>query len=215
MAHPDYIRQKAIQMRVEKRLTIDEIAERLAISRTTVYYWVRDISVPRKGGAGFASEAQRKGTLAMQAKYRAIREQAYQQGLDEFPELSQDRRFRDFICMYIGEGYKRSRNDVSICNSDPAVMKLGNQWVTSLTSNKFDYSLQYHEDQSFDDLCAFWGEHLGIDPASIRAQRKSNSGKLSGRTWRSRHGVFSVRVGDTRLRARLQAWMDSIRAEWE
>lgn len=215
MAHPDYIRQKAIQMRRKKRLTIDEIAERLALNRTTVYYWVKDIPIPRKGGGGFASEAQRKGNLAMQAKYRAIREQAYQQGLGEFPELSRDPKFRDFVCMYIGEGYKRSRNDVGICNSDPAVMKLSNEWVTTMTRNKFEYSLQYHEDQSFEELCVFWGGYLGIEPSTIKVQRKSNSGKLSGRTWRSQYGVFNIRVGDTRFRARLQAWMDSIRAEWE
>ena len=37
MTHPDYIRQKALRLRTEARLTIDEIAERLALSRTTIY----------------------------------------------------------------------------------------------------------------------------------------------------------------------------------
>jgi hypothetical protein len=30
-------------MRVERKLTIDQIAERLALSRTTIYYWVKDL----------------------------------------------------------------------------------------------------------------------------------------------------------------------------
>ena len=38
--HPPYLREKAREMRVEKKLTIDQIAERLALSRTTIYYWV-------------------------------------------------------------------------------------------------------------------------------------------------------------------------------
>jgi transposase-like protein len=42
MAHPKYLRDKACELRVRKKLTIDELAERHALSRTTIYYWVRD-----------------------------------------------------------------------------------------------------------------------------------------------------------------------------
>jgi hypothetical protein len=34
-------------MRIEKDLTIDEIAERLAISRQTIFYWVRDVPLKK------------------------------------------------------------------------------------------------------------------------------------------------------------------------
>jgi transcriptional regulator with XRE-family HTH domain len=36
MKHPAYLRKKARRLRVEKRLTLDEIAERLALPKTTV-----------------------------------------------------------------------------------------------------------------------------------------------------------------------------------
>jgi hypothetical protein len=47
MAYPDFIRAKARKVRVEKRLSIDEIAERLALPKTTIYYWVRDLPLDR------------------------------------------------------------------------------------------------------------------------------------------------------------------------
>jgi DNA-binding XRE family transcriptional regulator len=103
-----YIREKARQLRAEKKLTIDELAERFAISRTTIYYWVKDV-----------------------------------------PEL-----------------------------------------------------------------CAFWGALLDVEPTEIKFQRKSNSGRLAGKTWRSKYGVLQVRASDTYLRARIDAWMDHIRADW-
>jgi hypothetical protein len=103
MAHASYLREKARLMRVERKLTIDELAERLALSRST-------------------------------------------QGLNELRE--------------------------------------------------------------------FWGGALAIEPDTIKLQRKSNSNQMAGRQWRSRHGVIAVRVPDTLLRARLQAWMDCLRAEW-
>src|ERR1700761_8351348 len=107
MSHPSYLREHARRLRAEKRLTIDELAERLAVSRSTVYHWVRDMPIPGSGpGTGFSSEGQRKGTRAMKRKYRLLREAAYREGVESYPTLVQEPTFRDFVCLYIGEGYK-------------------------------------------------------------------------------------------------------------
>jgi hypothetical protein len=47
-------------------LSGDEIAERLALPKTTVYYWISDLPLPRAR----SNRGQRLGTVAMQAKYR-------------------------------------------------------------------------------------------------------------------------------------------------
>jgi hypothetical protein len=60
----------------------------------------------------------------------------------------------------------------------------------------------------------FWSGALDIDGSEIRMQRKSNSNQLAGRVWRSEHGVLAVNVNDTLLRARMSAWMDSLREAW-
>jgi hypothetical protein len=215
MAHAAYIREKARQMRVERRLTIDQIAERLALPRTTIYYWVRDLPItdavrhssPRQA-------ARRRGNRAMQKKYRLLREHAYQEGLESFAELAADPSFRDFVCLYIAEGYKRSRHTASICNSDPAVMKVATRWLRRLTTRPLSYSIQHHADQDVSELCSFWSELLNVDASAMRLHRKSNSGSLQGRTWRCRHGVLAVSAHDTLLRARLQAWIDCLKREW-
>jgi transposase-like protein len=54
VTYPAYVREKARRMRVERDFTIDEIAERLAISRQTIYHWVRK---RRSGGSGDRSSA--------------------------------------------------------------------------------------------------------------------------------------------------------------
>ncbi len=150
----------------------------------------------------------------MQRKYRLLREAAYQEGISTFSALSSQPGFRDFVCLYIAEGYKRSRNTVQICNSDPAVMRLATRWLGRLSARPPTYSIQHHAHQDLVELRRFWGDTLGIDPAAIRLQRKSNSGKLKGRSWRSRHGVLTVCVHDTLLRAQLQAWIDQVRQAW-
>jgi hypothetical protein len=114
----------------------------------------------------------------------------------------------------MAEGYKRSRNTVSLCNSDPAIVVLSARWVRRFARNPVKYSVQYHADQDLDRLREFWARKLGVPPAEIRLQRKSNSGRLSGRTWRSRYGVLQVYAGDTLFRARLEAWMQSLQEQW-
>lgn len=203
-------------MRVERQLTIDELAERLALSRSTIYYWVRDLPIPESGsGRVWPEDARRKGTRAMQRKYRLLREAAYEKGIREYEALTAAPKFRDFVCLYIAEGYKRDRNIVSIGNSDPAVVKLATRWMCRLSEKPPVFWIQYHADQDLNKLREFWAGELVVEPNSIRMQRKSNSNQLTGRMWRSRYGVLTVRICETRLRARLQAWMDHLRAGWQ
>jgi hypothetical protein len=215
MAHPAYLREKARSMRIKHQFTIDELAERLALSRSTIAYWVTDLPIPGSGsGGGWPESAHRAAGRAIKRKHRVLREAAYQEGADSFDELSADPSFRDFVCLYIAEGYKRNRNCVSIGNSDEAVLRLAASWIRRLSDKPRDFAIQFHADQDLEQLLAFWSQELDICPGSIRLQRKSNSAQMKGREWRSRNGVLSVRVNDTYLRARLQAWMDRIRSEW-
>jgi hypothetical protein len=209
--YPPYLREKARELRRERKLTIDQLAECLALPRTTIYYWVRDLPIPRTTRQ---SAGQRKGARGMRRKYRLLREAAYEDGRAAFKELCRDPTFRDFVNLYLAEGYKRNRNNVALANSDPAVIRIASRWIRRLSQNRIDFRVQYHADQDVGELQRFWGALLGIEPAAIHLQRKSNSSQLRRRTWRCRYGVLTVRVGDTYLRARLEAWMDCLKGEW-
>ena len=209
MAYPAYVREKARSLRVEKHLSLDEIAARLSLPKTTVYYWIKDLPLGRS-----RRENGLPGNRAVARKHRLMREAAYADGQVEFSRLAQDFSFRDFICMYIGEGYKKNRNVVGLGNSDPLVVLLAADWIRRLSRNPVTYSVQYHADQRVRELQQFWSELLDVTPDEITLQRKSNSGRLAGRTWRSRYGVLTVRTCDTLLRARLQAWMDAVQEQW-
>jgi hypothetical protein len=206
-----HIRAKAIRLRAEKKMTLDQIVARLQLPKTTIYGWIKDIPIP---WTERQSVAQRKGTRAMQAKYAALREQAYQQGLAEAPELLKDLSFRDFVVLYMAEGSKRQRNKVVFVNSDAHMVRLAHYWMRKFAVKKFYYALQYHADHDVEVLKRYWADVLGVSPEHIKATRKSNSGQLGGRHFRSVNGVLAVSVGDTYLRARLQAWMDYIKNQW-
>jgi AcrR family transcriptional regulator len=211
MAYPPYLRERARELRINKSLSLNEIAARLALPKTTVYHWIRDLPLGRERRW---SEGQRKGNLAMQEKWRRLRQAAYEQGREEYDELIALPTFRDFVVLYIAEGYKRCRNRVSIGNSDDRVVAMAAGWLRRLSTKHLAYAMQYHADQELDALRFYWADVLGIDGSVIRLQRKSNSGQLQGRVWRCDHGVLTVTANDTLLRARLQAWIDCVRADW-
>ena len=82
MTHPLFLRQKVRAIRLEEQLTIDQIAARLGLSRSTIYHWVRDMPITESGSGGaWPDAARRKGNKVMQSKYRALREAAYREGL--------------------------------------------------------------------------------------------------------------------------------------
>jgi hypothetical protein len=210
MAYPRFLRERARELRVNQHLSLDEIAERLALPKTTVYYWIVDLPLGRPRRENPWVGARRSGE-----KYRQLRDDAYARGMAEYDELMRRPTFRDIVALYIAEGYKRCRNVVSISNSDERIVAMAAGWIAELTDRSLTYSIQYHADQDLDELRRFWADVLGIDGRVITLQRKSNSNQLKGRKWRSLHGVLSVRVSDTYLRARLQAWIDRIREDWD
>jgi transcriptional regulator with XRE-family HTH domain len=209
MAYPLYVREKARQLRREQHLSIDEIAERLALPRTTVYYWVRGMPLGRR-----RRDNPHPGARRMVAKHRRLREEAYELGHWEFPRLLKHPTFRDFVALYIAEGYKRNRNTVRICNSDASVMQVATLWMRRFSRRPLTFSVQVHEDQDLSELTGYWAAKLNIRADEISLQRKTNSGRLRGRVWRSRYGVIAACASDTLLRARLQGWMDRLQEEW-
>jgi AcrR family transcriptional regulator len=212
VTHPAYIRDKARQLRVERDLTIDEIAERLAISRQTIFHWVRDLPMGRARRTPTVGQQTRNATNS--ARYKALRDAAYEEGSSEYDDLVLEPTFRDFVCLYIGEGLKRNRNRVALGNSNPNVLLLADHWMRRFAKRRVGYSVQFHADQDLEALRGFWGRLLRIDPAEIQLQRKSNSNQLNGRQWRSRWGILTVCANDTLFRAKLQAWMDRTFEEW-
>ena len=210
-SYPAYIKQKAIDLRTDKKMTLGEIVDRLKIPKTTVYGWIKDIPIPRTNAQ---TEAQRRGTQAMQAKYAKIRDDAYQQGLAEAQELLKNPMFRDFVTLYVAEGYKRGRNDLSVANSDVKVVAICYYWMKKFSKRKVGFYIQTHADLDDSEVKVYWAKALKIEPSLIQIIRKSNSGKLSGRQWRSQYGVLTVRTADTALRARLQGWIDYLEKQW-
>ncbi len=198
----------ARSLRVEQQLTVDELAARLSLPRSTIFYWVRDL--PLRGGARDATQREAPAKVS-----RVHSEAAYEEGLATFEELSAQPTFRDFVCIYLVQGDQRDRTRVALTNSDPAVMRLVSCWIARLTNKVPFLSLQYLPGQSLKDLRRFWSETTGAEPRAIRVRRFAAAESGEQTVPGSAHGLLTVGVEDTLLRARLQGWMHRARQSWQ
>jgi transcriptional regulator with XRE-family HTH domain len=221
MRHPAQLREAAARLRATQGLSLDEIAERLSISRSTVYYWVKETPITCANDAlrlphtDKQKANQRAATTASQEKWAARRLEAYNSTYDVAPQLLADLDIRDFVVLYLAEGYRKNRNTVGISNSNPRIMTFAHRCMRRLATNPhFYYSFQFHADQNPEQLKCFWASCLGIDSGRIKPIPKTNSGHLKGRLFNCEYGVFQIQVGDTTLRAQLQALMDVVQEQW-
>ena len=68
-------------------------------------------------------------------KHRELARNRLRKGQASYAALADEPRFRDFVVLYIAEGYKRCRNTVSVCNSDPAVIRAVAPWMRRFGRN--------------------------------------------------------------------------------
>src|SRR5436190_8591390 len=210
MRYQPEIKEEAVNLRKTQGLTLSELAETLRVSKTTVYYWVKGVPMAKVTSPEIEAvrlqrlrAAQLAGNAAMRAKYAARRQEAYDAALQTAHELVQDRDIRDFVVLYLAEGYRKSKNRVSLGNSNPHIVKVAHNCMRRLSTNPhFYYSFQYHADQDPIQLSRFWAAYLGIAPEQIKSIPKTNSGQLKGRRFACAYGVFQIQVGDTYFRAR-------------
>jgi hypothetical protein len=218
MTHSRYLRNMARLLRVERELSVDQLATRLALPRSTVYYWVRDLplhSEGRRGEAGRASARAGVGDAPGEVeRLRPGQASAYEEGLRSFGDLTAQPTFREFVCLYAAEGYKRGRTHVALANADPAIMRLASRWIWRLTDRSPSLSICCSDGQSLNELRGFWSEAVNQAPATIAPGSDADDAPLHAWGAPALHGVLTVSVDDKLLRARLQAWMCRLREGW-
>lgn len=213
-------------MRVRRQLSVDQLAKRLALPRSTVYYWVRDLPLREASATelgtssrGVRPAGSRKGGASGGGGggariARPKRAGAYEQALRSYDDLVAQPTFRDFVCVYIADGYKRDRRRVALASADPDVIRLAHRWIWRLTDKSPSLTVRYAREQSREELQRFWSEAVGEQLESIRARRASVDELQHAWSARPLHGVLTLTVDDHVLRARMQAWMRRTRESW-
>jgi hypothetical protein len=184
--------EKAKQLRRLGK-SLNEIREKLRVSKSTASIWCKDVEVSRQGKQRLLRRWERgyekglrnisKEKSKEQWGYRKIRIQAYEQGLSSHPT------HEDALCigLYWGEGTKY-RSLWTFVNSDRESIALMVRWAIRAGQNPdaFGAHVQIHPEDNLtnDDVIDFWTE-AGIPRENIRVYRIrscTSNGKRSGKT---------------------------------
>jgi hypothetical protein len=151
-------RERARELRLKGR-TLDDIARELAVSKSSVSVWVRDLGVEvrRRTPGPPRSNRLRERKLAEIDEMNAL-------GLERIGELSEQAFLAAGAALYAGEGGKTD-GKVNFPNSDPQMLMFFMAWLRTffdIDESRLRVRLYLHEGLDLEAAEAFWSTVLGV-----------------------------------------------------
>lgn len=199
------LREKAIKLRKEERLSYSEIKERLDVAKSTLSYWLRDyplteeeIKKRQRQGWENAKAGRERYRNTMRKKKKKKQQAVYERYEKMFADLS-DREFLVAgLMLYLGEGTKKKEATVSIINTDFSILNLFIAWMEKfLDVNRKDIKAHLHlyENMDIKEEKRFWQDALDFDESQFYKPsiRKLQENSFSYQDT-SRHGTCALYV---------------------
>lgn len=131
------VRQReAAQALRQRGNSISDIAKKLSVSKSTVSYWCRDISLTDRQMRALAAkkeEGGRIGRLRAAEKKRLVRIKAVaietEKGRRDINHLTERDFFMLGLGLYWGEGYKSGNEECGFTNSNPDIIRAFISWM--------------------------------------------------------------------------------------
>lgn len=172
------IRARAVALRKSGK-TYGDISDEIGrISKGTLYYWLRNISLSSQSQKKLQERIGQKLLLAQQKGHKIlkIRRKKYFLGIEHslapLPLLLKERSVAliTLATLYLGEGAKTRAGSLSLGNSDPDVIKLFLRLLRfcyTIDETKFRATVQGRADQDFKSLESFWSKITNIPRAKF------------------------------------------------
>lgn len=173
-------REAAIRLRIAGT-SISDISEELSVSKSTVSYWCRDISLSAQAIQKIALRSNSKSTHALLAYTESLRTQRQDRikvdmatGKKRLGRLTDRDHYCLGIGLYWGEGYKQGNQELGFTNSNPGIIIFYLDWLKrhfAVTSNDLilRVSINAQHRHRIDAVHAFWSRLTKISPNQFTA----------------------------------------------
>ncbi|TYC22659.1 helix-turn-helix domain-containing protein [Micromonospora sp. MP36] len=168
----DDLHAKALQLRADGH-TVNEIAERLTVAKSTAYQWVKHL--PLDSSSKVADQRQRAADarrMLSRARRREQREDAEREARNLAAEWAGAPDLRETLLigavLYWCEGTKSKpdnpRYDLTFTNSDPRLVELFIRFVEAMGRSREDlrYRVSIHENADAEAAGRWWAAKLGV-----------------------------------------------------
>lgn len=175
---------------IKERKSISEIARILNKSETGINYWIKKYEIKKRT----ISEAiYLKNNPDGDPFNVIVPNNLY---LSELKGLG--------IGLYWGEGSKKNKNSIKLCNSDPALINKFIEFLIKILGadkNRLKFSLQIYDDVDPEGVKKYWIQYLKIKPEQFYHKITiTKSEKLGTYKKKNKLGVLNVYYHNTKLR---------------
>lgn len=217
------LREKAVQLRVDKQMSYTEIRRKLGVPKSTLSGWLRDYPISedrilelRRNGWKKGEASRERFRNTMRKRKEKLAQHAYKQEFQQLQDMGNNALYVAGLMLYAAEGAKKDLYKISLANTDPAIIMFFIAWLRTFFGIKKDdmkFQLHLYENMNIKKETAFWVKTLGI---SSRQLYKTQIRKLQKNsfTYREsyRHGTcsiyFSNRDKKMKLMAGIKAFFD-------
>jgi len=180
----------------QQRLSMAEIAERLDCSQNKVAYWMVKYGIPRRD--------------VSEAIYHWQNPEGDPFEIQESLSDEEQELFYLAIALYIGEGKKRDREQVSLSNTEPRVIRVFLKFLREICrvdENRIWAWINIFDDSSLKRAQEYWEEVTQLPRSQfykpvVRARRGGTYLNVS------EYGTLTVGVSNTRLREIVLQWCE-------
>ena len=221
-------KNRAITLRKEGK-SYSQIQNTLHIAKSTLSYWLRDITLSNEAQRKIASRTSVTSTKALIERNKdqtavaverstRIREEAK----EEVCRFIDDSLFVAGVSLYWAEGYKRGASGskwkcVDFTNADPEMVRMMMNFFRkfcSVEESRFKVQLIAHPNVDMQVSVGYWSELTGIPESQFIKTCTS----LSVRSGQKRansltYGTVHIRVYDVKLFFRIIGWIDGLKAQ--
>ncbi len=191
--------EEARRLRAESR-TLQEIADKLGVSKSSVSLWVSDVPfTPSKRRYG----AQRRPHPFHAAKLRQIEELDID-GRERIGVLGEDAFLVAGVALYAGEGSKTA-GAVTFANTDPKMIGFFCAWLRRFfmpDESRLRVRVYLHEGLDIDAAHAYWSEVTGIPLTQFGKPYRAKADPSIRRN-KHEHGCAYVRYSCTTTHRRI------------
>lgn len=198
--------------------SMNEIASKLDVAKSTVSYWVRDVNITpsqkqhlsQKGHTRSLIEKRRSTRLHREDKKRAL---AKNRARKEVPPLTKQDLFLIGSALYWAEGRKTNRGIVSISNGDPRLIQISMRFfsqICEVPKHRFRGHIHIHPHLDPEKAKRYWAKMSGIPEHQF--YKTYNKPNISSKNKKDTlpYGTLSIIVCDTQLFLRIQGWIEGM-----
>jgi len=200
-------------------MSISEIAAQLRVSKGGVSFWVRDILLTRKQkqlltAKGFSVSAIEKRRITRITKTKQKHLGTFEKAKNEVPTLTKQDLWLLGVSLYWGEGSKSSKGNMSIANSDPAVIAIIMRFfreVMEVPEEKFHCHVHTFSHTNAKTSEIYWSGITNIPLRQFYKTYTKPSSASKGKKYSLPHGTVAVYVSDTEKFWTIMGWIEGLK----